>query len=109
MVGLLVEGTVQSSMSISPSSLSLGQVQAGDALTRRVVVRGQQPFTIQTVEGIGNGIELATPLGTAEALVHTLSFKIQIPESGAFKRELRVKTSAQDSPLTLAIDAQIGP
>jgi hypothetical protein len=109
MVGLLVEGTVQSSMSISPSSLSLGQVQAGDALTRRVVVRGQQPFTIQTVEGIGNGIELATPLGTAEALVHTLSFKIQIPESGAFKRELRVKTSAQDSPLTLGIDAQIGP
>lgn len=109
MVGLLVEGTVQSAMSLSPSSLSLGQVQAGDVLTRRVVVRGQQPFTIQTVEGIGNGIDLANPLGTAEASVHTLSFKIVIPASGAFKRELRIKTSAQDSPLTLVIDAQVGP
>lgn len=109
LVGLLVEGTVQSAMSMSPSGLSLGSVGAGDMLTRRVVVRGAQPFVIQAVEGTGDGIELAGPLPANEASVHTLGFKITVPASGTIKRELKIKTTGQESPLTLRIDAVVGP
>lgn len=109
LVGLLVEGNVQSAMSMSPSGLALGSVGAGDILTRRVVVRGAQPFAIQAVEGTGDGIELAGPLPANEAPVHTLGFKITVPASGAIRRELKIRTSGQESPLTLRIDGQVGP
>lgn len=108
-VGLLVEGTVQSAMSMSPAALALGSVGAGDILTRRVVIRGARPFSILAVEGTGDGVALAGPLPATEAAVHTLAFKITVPASGMINRELRVKTSGQDSPLALRIDGQVGP
>jgi len=109
LVSLLAEGTVQSAMSMSPAALSLGNVGPGDLLTRRVVVRGAQPFSIKAVEGTGDGIELAAPLAANEASVHTVGFKITVPASGSIKRDLRIKTTAQDEVLILQIDGQVSP
>ncbi len=49
-VPVAVEGVIVSAVSVSPSPLMLGVLAAGQSVTRRLVVRGQQPFRITAVE-----------------------------------------------------------
>jgi hypothetical protein len=105
LVAVLVEANVQSAVTVVPSPLSLGTVKADTAHTRRVVVRGQKPFRILSVEGAGDGIEVTTAIPTpADADAHFLTLKCQFVKPGPFRRELKVKTTAQDAPLTVVIE-----
>ncbi|NLE38485.1 MAG: DUF1573 domain-containing protein [Pirellulaceae bacterium] len=48
-VPLLVEGRVQSGITVSPASLFLGVVQPGEKVQKQVVIRGQKPFKILSI------------------------------------------------------------
>ena len=109
LVSLLVEGNVESTISITPQKLALGGVTQGDLLTRRVVIRAQKPFQILAVDGTGQGVELAGELSAQPASVQTVALKIQIPGPGEFRREIRIRTSLQEAPLVLAIDGMAAP
>ena len=58
LVPVLIESSVQSLVQVSPSQLDLGAIKTDTPLIRRVVVRGNKPFTIKGVKGTGNGVEL---------------------------------------------------
>lgn len=103
-VPLFVEGIVQSSLTVQPSSLSLGPVKVGEALTRRVVVRGASPFKVLKVEADGDGAEVVKELGTEAKTVHLIDLSLKPNAEGAFRWTLKVQTDAQDAPLTIAID-----
>jgi hypothetical protein len=103
-VPVLVEGQVQSSLSVSPSSLSLGVIKPTDALTRRVVVKGTSPFKVTEVKSDGAGVDLVGGLPDKAANVQFLTLKMQAEAAGPFRRVVTIKTSAQDAPLLLEID-----
>src|SRR5262249_15758284 len=63
LVPVLVEAVVQAAVSVSPATLGLGAVKAGETLTRRVVLRGSRPFVVRAVEGAEAG-DLGTEAGT---------------------------------------------
>jgi len=108
LVPVLVEANVQPAITVSPPTLSLGVVKAGEALTRRVVIRGTRPFRVLEVEGAGNGIELAAaPPGPAA--FHTVTFKCQFAQAGDFRRELRIKTDLQSTPVSVTIEGSATP
>ncbi len=107
-VPLVVEGIVQPSLTVQPSALNLGAVKAGEALTRKVVVRGSAPFKITKVEGVGDGIELPAGLPAEAQAVHVLEVKVTMANPGLFRRELRITTSAQDGALPVVIDGVAG-
>jgi hypothetical protein len=107
MVPVLVEATVQAAVTVTPEVLSLGPVKADAPLVRRVVVRGNKPFRVTGVEGTGNGIELEGPLGEREEMVQFVTFKCQVTAAGAFKRVLKVKTTAQDAPVAVTIEGTV--
>lgn len=109
MVPLLVEGTIEAGVSITPQKLALGSISTQDMLTRRVVVRGQKPFQILAVEGTGQGVELAGELSPAPSMTQTISLKIQLKNPGEFRRELKIRTTLQDAPLTLPLDGSATP
>src|SRR5262249_1321891 len=44
LVPVLVEATVQASLSVSPSELNLGKLKVGTLETRRVSIRAEKPF-----------------------------------------------------------------
>src|SRR5262249_8247647 len=94
---------------LAPSRLSLGAVKLGEALTRRVIVRGPQPFRIWGVGSAGEGVTLDAPPDGTEAQAHTLNVRCQLERPGPFRRELRLLTSAQEAPLTLTIDGDVVP
>jgi hypothetical protein len=101
-----ISAHVQSAVTVSPAQLSLGSIKADMPQTRRVVVRASKPFQILGVEGLGNGVELGVALVPADAPVQTLTLTIH-PAAGEFKRELKIKTSAQEAPVVLPVDANV--
>jgi hypothetical protein len=105
-VPLLVEGQVVSSLSVQPASLSLGVMKVGDPLTRRVLVRGASNFKITEVKA--DGVEVDGGLPDKEANTHFLTLKIKATGTGAFRRQVQIKTTAQDTPLVLDIDGFAG-
>jgi hypothetical protein len=104
LVPVLIEANVQTALSVVPATLSLGNVKTDTALTRRVVVRGNRPFRIEKVEGIGSGIELGAELSKTDAEVQFVTLKCSFDKAGPFKRELKIKTTLQDAPGIVTID-----
>jgi hypothetical protein len=103
-VPVLIEANVQSALTVSPAVLSLGAVRTDLPLTRRVVVRGNRPFRVTAVEGTGNGIELGTGLSTTEGEVQFVTFRCQFNTAGAFRRELKIQTTMQPTPVVVTIE-----
>jgi len=101
-VPLLVEGQVVSSLSVQPGSLSLGVMKVGEPLIRRVLVRGASPFRITEVKA--EGVEVEGGLADKQANTHFLTLKVRATAAGAFRRQVQIKTTAQDAPLLLEID-----
>jgi hypothetical protein len=107
LVPVLVQANVTAAVTVSPAVLSLGTVKVGEIVTRRVVVRGSQPFRVTGVDGTGEGIT-CDPADAAPGPVQILTFKVQPTRPGDFKREIRIKTDLQDPPATLTVEGAAG-
>jgi hypothetical protein len=108
LVPILVEATLQSAITVAPPVLTLGSVEVGKPLTRRVVVRGSRPFRILGVDGTGEGITLE-PSSAATATVQIVTFKCQFDKPGEFKRELKIKTDLQNLPVSVTVEGSASP
>jgi hypothetical protein len=106
---VLVEGAVQSNITVAPATVSLGAVKIGETLTRRVVVRGNKPFRILQIEGLGEGITVDPPPAASAGQVQVVTFKCQFTKAGEFKYEAKIKTDLQDAPVTVTIDGSAAP
>jgi hypothetical protein len=56
-VPLPVRGNIESALTISPQSLALGSLKPGESVRKRLVVKGREPFTIQSITAKGWKIE----------------------------------------------------
>jgi hypothetical protein len=106
---VLVEGVVQSSVTVSPPALNLGNIKIGETVTRRVVVRGTKPFRVLGVEGLNEEIKLDPKPAETPSPVQVLSFQCALARSGEFKREIKIKTDLQDAPVIVTIDGVSAP
>jgi hypothetical protein len=106
---VLVEGVVQSNLTVSPAALSLGAVKLGETVTRRVVVRGNKPFRVLGVDGLGEGIQLDPAPSATSAPVQVVSFKCVFAKAGDFKHVVKIKTDLQDAPVVVTIDGSAAP
>lgn len=106
---VLVEGVVQSNLTVAPAALSLGAVKIGETLTRRVVVRGNKPFRVVKVEGLREGMQVDPPTSASAAPVQVVSFKCIFNKPGEFKQVVKIKTDLQDAPVVVTIDGSAAP
>src|SRR5579884_1282753 len=106
---VLVEGVIQSNLTVAPAALSLGAVKIGETVTRRVVVRGTKPFRVLGVEGMGQEMQLDPPPSATAAPVQVVSFKFAFRKAGDFKQEVKIKTDLQDAPVVVTIDGSAAP
>lgn len=92
-VPLTVE--VDSALSVSPSSVTLGGVKAGGEAERRVILRGTQPFKITDIKGVDD--RLTVKAGSEESkTVHVLTVKVKGDKPGEWARTLRVITDLKE-------------
>jgi hypothetical protein len=107
LVPVLVEATVQASLTVSPDPVRVPDLPVGQELTRRVMVRGTKPFRILGVEGAADGISVTTKLPSDQPqTLHALMIKCQPGKAGDFKQELRIKTDLQEAPVPVTVEGK---
>ncbi len=109
LISVLVEANVEATLTVQPSPLRLGAAKAGEALVRRVVVRGKRPFRVTGVDGLGDGVELGAALSAAPQLTHIITFKCQPSRAGEFRRQVQIRTDLQGAPVALALEGTVAP
>ena len=94
-VPVTVEGLVISALSVQPSSLLMGVVQAGQPVTRPVIVQGRAPFRILAVHPSDARFQCKIPAGESKR-VHVLpvTFLANQAEAvaGPVNGKLRIET-----------------
>lgn len=108
LVPVLVEGTVQASLTVVPSPVSLGQPKVGETLTQRIVVRGARNFRVVGVDGLGEGLDVDIP--TKAASIQILTLHVKPGKAGEFRRKLDIKTDLEkEGPVTVSVEGVVVP
>jgi hypothetical protein len=106
-VPLTVE--IQSALSLNPSAVILGQVQAGVPTERKVILRGIKPFRILGVSGI-DGQWSVRDSTVASKSVHVLTVTLNGRTAGESIRKIKIVTDLpEDGEIELQTRALILP
>jgi len=82
---------VEAPLSVSPTSVSLGQVKAGTESDRKVIIRGIKPFRITGISGTDKQLQVRQTTDESKA-VHVLNVTINPMAPGDLTRIIRVQT-----------------
>ncbi|QDV63395.1 MULTISPECIES: DUF1573 domain-containing protein [Crateriforma] len=97
-VPLIVSGRVDAALTIAPQSLALGQLKIGQAVEERLVIRGQEPFTIDAIEC--EGWDIAFEPITQAKKMHIFTVKFTPTESATSQKQTVVIKTGGDKPVT---------
>ncbi|MGE3804313.1 MAG: DUF1573 domain-containing protein [Gemmataceae bacterium] len=108
LVAVLVEANIRASLDVVPATVSLGNPTPGNLIERKIVVRGNKPFRIESVAGVSDELKVDFP--TAEAPVHVVTVKCQPTTLGEFRRQLQIKTNYEgESVVSVTIVGTVTP
>jgi hypothetical protein len=109
-VPLTVDALVLPQISVSPESLDLGVVHAGETVERRVVVRGKTPFTITNAPSNSAHFKLdASGASTAKPL-HVLPVEfVAGDEPGKVSHTFYLQTDQEDQTAQIVASAVVAP
>jgi hypothetical protein len=106
-VPLTVE--IQSALSLSPPSVSLGQVQAGTTTERKIILRGVKPFRIINVRGV-NAQWSVRDSSVSSKTVHVLTVTLKARTAGDSASTIKIFTDLpEDGVIELQTRALILP
>ena len=98
-VPLRVNGDLQTALTVSPQSFAIGEVKPGESVQRQLVVRGREPFLIDSIEAKGFNVTFK-PVTEAKAVhVFVATFTPTGDSVGQQSSSLVVKTSGS-SPMS---------
>jgi hypothetical protein len=89
-----VEGLIVAELTVSPSALMLGTVQAGQTVNKQIVVRGAKPFKIVEVRCDNSAFQFET--GDEAKAVHLVPVKFQAAgEPGKIHQKIEIVTDLE--------------
>lgn len=102
-VPLRVTGSVESALTISPQAIALGTVKPGQSIKQKMIVRGREPFLIESLTCEGWDVEF-DPASEAKA-THVLfpRFTPTDGTSGPQKVVIEIKTAGDNSVTAKAL------
>jgi hypothetical protein len=109
LVPVLVEATIQAHLMVTPHTLSLGTVKVGDTVTKKVIVRGIQPFKIMGLDNLGDAFTVDEVSANAQAQ-QILTVKYQAKSPGELHEQLKIRTDLpQEAAVTLKVEGTVVP
>lgn len=103
-----VEGIIESSISVSPTSLFLGVLQPGQKVTKQLVVRGRAPFRIVAVNCEGGRFEVGTSSEDEAKPLHLIPLTfIAGDEPGKFSGTIHIETDLGEAGPSLSAYAVV--
>ncbi len=103
-VPLTFEANVEAGLSVSPRLLTFGEVRPGESSSKKIIVRGDEPFTIQGIECADGNFEFE-PRDTARKL-HFIPVKFTANQTGSVQRSVTIKTDQGNAKLTLSAEVK---
>jgi hypothetical protein len=105
-IPLYVSGQVQSEVTVSPAALLLGDVTAGQQVTKTLIVRGRKPFRIASIDGGESAKFFEFKLPPAPATLHRVTVTFTAGEKPG-KLLQTLKVLAEGSPTTVVAQCQV--
>ncbi len=100
---------IESALSVSPTTVDLGQLKVGGTVERRVIVRGVKPFRVTEIKGGDDQIKIVESSADSKP-VHVLAVTLQPKKAGDFTRGLRVLTDLkEESEIEFQAKAKVLP
>jgi hypothetical protein len=101
-IPVLVEAQVQADISVSPASLFLGVLQPGQSVTKQIVVRGQKPFLIASVQGDCKCLQATAPKDKEAKSLYVIPVTFTARErTGKITQSIRIETDSGQAKLTV--------
>lgn len=102
-----VSGTVQATLTVTPSPLNLTGLRIGEMQTKKLLVRGSRPFRITKVDGQGEGVTVDLP--TRQDTTHILTVRVQPTRAGDLRRQLTLRTDLGSESAVITVEGEIAP
>ena len=108
-VPVAVEGVISQSLSVRPSPLFLGVIEAGQPVTKPLVVQGKTPFRITAVRTSDPRFQCKLPEGSNP--VHLLPVTFDAKDaSGKITGKIHIETDYPNAkPLDVDVNVQVTP
>ena len=104
-----VEGLVQADVSVSPASLFLGVLQPGQSVTKQIVVSGQKPFRIASVDADCKCLQAAVPKGKDAKSLYLVPITFTAgKKTGKIAQTIHIKTDSGKTLLKVPTYAVVG-
>lgn len=106
MLAVQVTALIEAPLVASPSSVELGEIRVGEKVAKRVLVRGQFPFTIKSIGGETEGVQVKATEGSRK--LHVLSIEYSADHPGKVVQELNLRADmGQEEILPVKIVANV--
>ena len=89
---MAIAGRVRPSVSVSPAAVSLGTTAPDGTITRRIVIRGDEPFEIMDVQCADQRFQFKVPVGEKKVHLMSVEFKGDGTKT-RISQEIRIVTS----------------
>lgn len=107
-VPLMVDGVVASEFNVIPKAIDVGVIPAGKTAMKQIVVKGREPFTIDSVDCEGMADCFKAVISKDARTIHSVPIEFVAPNRpGRFSEELVVKISGRDEFLRLNVTGTI--
>jgi hypothetical protein len=104
-LSVLVEANVQATLTVAPNIVAMDTLKVDEEKTQRVVVRGNKPFKILGIDGLGDGVTAQVPAATAA--VHFLTIKYRPAKAGSLKKQLTIRTNLDNNTASVSVEANV--
>ena len=112
-IPIMVQGVIKQGLTVNPSKLYVGNLEPGQVVTKKVVLRGDSPFAIKKVVCPNDDYTFAfqqTNVTAQPRNIHIVTVSFKAPEGMASKQftdTIRIFTDAQQAPVELESYAKI--
>jgi hypothetical protein len=108
-IPVMVEARVMPDVTVTPSTLFLGVLKPGDAVTKNIVVRGKRPFVIKSIRADQEGVVFGATGETARP-IHVVPVTIVAGEqAGALVHRVTIETDLSNETPQLSSYAVVQP
>jgi hypothetical protein len=101
-VPFVVAGTVESPLTIAPQAISLGSLKPGQKIEKRLVVKGAQPFQIESIRCEGWDVTFPKPTTSKKMHIVPATFE-PLDVEGPQKVAVEITTAGEQSVTAKAI------
>ncbi len=102
-----VSGSVQATLTVSPSPVAVTGLRVGESQTKKLLVRGHRDFKITAVDGQGDGITVEIP--NRQEKTHVLTVLVAPTRAGELRRQLIIRTDLDNESATVQVEGEVAP